>query len=122
MTGGGPVRKLQPATSAPCICAYSLSISGVSRSGSTVMEANATLLPKSGPSRSCTSDIIGVSTGQVALHNGEDEGYGHHLAAKVCEGNLRAILRGQRESWRRRDLRERLLLGDCSAGDRPRGA
>jgi hypothetical protein len=30
-------------------------------------EANAILLPKSPPSRSCTSDIIGVSTGQVAV-------------------------------------------------------
>src|SRR2546425_2751611 len=66
MTGGGPGRKLQPATSAPYICAYNLSISGVSCSGSTVMEANMILLPKSRPSRSCTSDIIGVSTGQVA--------------------------------------------------------
>src|SRR5438477_140431 len=60
-------QKLQPPRSAPYICAYSLSISGVSCSGSTVMEANAILLPKSRPSRSCTSDIIGVSTGQVAV-------------------------------------------------------
>src|SRR5437867_905280 len=69
MTSGEPVRKLQPATSAPYICAYNLSISGVSRSGSTVMEAKTTLLPKSAPSWSCTNDIIGVSTGQVAVHN-----------------------------------------------------
>ena len=32
------------------------------------METNAILVPKSRPSRSCTNDIIGVRTGQVAVH------------------------------------------------------
>src|SRR5262249_34247314 len=38
--------------------------------------------------------------------------YGHDLAAKVRERDLLAVLRGQRKLRRRRDLRQRLLLGD----------
>jgi hypothetical protein len=62
-----------------------LSISGVSFSGSTVMEANAILLPKSRPSRCCTSDIIGVSVGHVTVQPVKIKVTATTLAPEVCE-------------------------------------
>ncbi len=41
---------------------------GVSRSGSTVIETKAILVPKSGPSSSCTRAILSVSIGQMSGH------------------------------------------------------
>src|SRR6476660_8114992 len=64
---GSPVAKNQPAVLAPKASAYSFNTSGTSCSGSTVTEMNTILVPKSEPSRSCTNDIIGVSTGQVSV-------------------------------------------------------
>ena len=72
MLSGSPVAKNQPAVLAPKASAYSFNTSGTSCSGSTVTEMNTILVPKSEPSRSCTNDIIGVSTGQVSVGRWED--------------------------------------------------
>ena len=110
------MRKLQPARLAPNACAYCFSTSGVSRSGSTVMETKAIFAPKSRP------ELILHERHHRRQHRaggraqGEDEGHGHHLAAEVGERNRRAVLRGQRKFRRRRDLRQRLLRAKCVAG------
>ncbi len=67
MAVGLPVRKAQPAGLAPKLLAYCFSTSGVSRSGSTVMETNAILVPKSAPRASCTRAILSVRSGQVSV-------------------------------------------------------
>src|SRR5262249_1526714 len=52
IAAGAPVRNAQPARLAPKASAYSFSTSGVSRSGSTVIETKTIFSPKSWPSRS----------------------------------------------------------------------
>ena len=110
------MRKLQPARLAPNACAYSFSTSGVSRSGSTVMETNAIFAPKSRP------ELILHERHHRRQHragrraHGKNEGHGDHLAAEVRERDRRAVLRGQREFRRRRDLRQRRLQGGVLRG------